>query len=304
MTAQCPVLIVLVGLPASGKTSIARQLAEHLTPQCPVVRVDPDEIRDALYTGPFLPAREPEVAALRDQQIDAALGRPGFPVVIADDMHYYVGMRRHLRRIAEEREAAVMTVEVVTPVEECIRRNKLRANGLPDALIYELATRYEPPGGRYLWDAPDWRLTPGWGEDDLAAVASAVMTLRSTMPANQTSDEPSVANDMRDALEVVSRRAMHLWITGQLPPSLQGAVAGHLARESPEASRAEPAVLFTRLRAQFVSALASQWRDRCSDHPPAGDLWAALERGRAALVEEEELTRLALLFLADMTKSK
>lgn len=113
-------LLITRGLPASGKTTFARQL------QPAVVRVNRDDLRRMLHgTRLFTQKAEGQVTIAQQAQVEALL-RAGIDVIVDD-----TNLRsRTVRRWAEMAARFGATFEVHdftdVPLEECLRRDALR----------------------------------------------------------------------------------------------------------------------------------------------------------------------------------
>jgi predicted kinase len=108
-----PRLICMCGLPRSGKSTIARKLAD--ANGWPVV--SGDAIRLALHGQRFALAAEPMVRALKILMI-RALFIAGQRTIISDDTHY----SREARDAAKSADWDTVFYPVDTPVEVCVAR--------------------------------------------------------------------------------------------------------------------------------------------------------------------------------------
>jgi O-phosphoseryl-tRNA(Sec) kinase len=145
-------LLALCGLPASGKTTLARTVKEMLAGRCKVEIVSTDEWRDREYYSNFLPENEHTVRQTALDRTTRILSR-GISV-IHDDTNYYSSMRHELYVIAKEKRCAFAVVHVSTPLEVALSWNGSRTDALPEAVITRIAYSFEPPGTRYAWDKP------------------------------------------------------------------------------------------------------------------------------------------------------
>jgi selenocysteine-specific elongation factor len=151
-----PYLLILCGLPASGKTTISKTVAFVLEDKHGVstMVVSSDDFRDMLSyssTG-FKPERETSVKTLYEKAIATGLEQ-GF-LVISDDLNYYKSMRSDLRHIAKRLDSDYDIIFVDTPVEQALKWNQNRESPLPQALIEEINQKLDPPKGDYKWDTP------------------------------------------------------------------------------------------------------------------------------------------------------
>jgi predicted kinase len=132
-------LVICRGLPASGKTTLARAwVAEDTANRA---RVNKDDLRRLLHDGVYL-GRDTEntVNMIRDNTIRSLL-RKGISV-INDDTNLPQSVARDLARIGREFDAEIL-VEDMTNVsaEICIARDHSRDNGVGEKVIRGMATK-------------------------------------------------------------------------------------------------------------------------------------------------------------------
>lgn len=130
-----PILLMLSGLPASGKTTYARELVNNGW-----VRVNKDDLRAMLNNGKFSKDNESYVLSLRDEIIISSLVQ-GKNVVV-DDTNLDPKHKIAFETIAGEFLADFREKFFDVDVRECISRNKLRDNPVPDKVIYDMYNRY------------------------------------------------------------------------------------------------------------------------------------------------------------------
>lgn len=138
VTQAQPKLLALKGLPASGKTTYAQKLVDKGW-----VRVNKDDMRAMLHNSKWSPSNEGFVLALRDEIIIRSLVN-GQNVVV-DDTNLDPKHINQFESIAAEFMADFEVKSFDTPVRECIRRNKLRENPVPEKVIYQMYNRYLAP---------------------------------------------------------------------------------------------------------------------------------------------------------------
>ena len=130
-----PKLLMLRGLPGSGKTTFARQLVDDGW-----VRVNKDDLRKMLHNSVFSKANEAFILSLRDEIIIRALVN-GKNVVV-DDTNLDPKYAIQLESIALEFLSDYEEKFFDTPVEECVRRNYLRDEQVPEKVIWDMYHRY------------------------------------------------------------------------------------------------------------------------------------------------------------------
>ena len=133
-----PKLLALRGLPASGKTTYAKELVNKGW-----VRVNKDDLRAMLNNSKFSKDNESYILSLRDEIIISSLVQ-GKNVVV-DDTNLDHKHLIHLESIAGEFLSDFEIKFFDTPVKECIRRNALRENPVPEKVIYTMNQRYLTP---------------------------------------------------------------------------------------------------------------------------------------------------------------
>ena len=133
-----PKLLALRGLPASGKTTYAKELVNKGW-----VRVNKDDLRAMLNNSKFSKENEGYILSLRDEIIISSLVQ-GKNVVV-DDTNLDPKHLIQFESIAGEFLADFEIKFFDTPVKECIKRNKLRENPVPEKVIYTMNERYLTP---------------------------------------------------------------------------------------------------------------------------------------------------------------
>ncbi|QYX82691.1 AAA family ATPase [Streptomyces akebiae] len=170
---------VMTGLPASGKTTAARELQAESGGR--MRRVNLDDLRQMLDIP--LPegaerrsyAHEQTVLAIQDAAVRAAVDG-GFDVVV-DNTHMTPHIPKRLKAAVAGLATFVVHDFTDVPVEECLRRDAARERPVGEEIIRILADKHEKSrrGG--------WRLTAEWLNDEPAvepytadpALPSAVM---------------------------------------------------------------------------------------------------------------------------------
>jgi len=117
------VVVWLTGLPASGKTTIARGVTEKLRGEgYRVELLDGDWVRKTINPDAGFTREERKRHLLRVAWISRLLARNGV-VVLCSFVSPYRDVRAEIRRIVEEEGIPFVEVFVRCSVEECIRRD-------------------------------------------------------------------------------------------------------------------------------------------------------------------------------------
>lgn len=130
-----PLLIAMVGLPRSGKSTISRELAKKLG--APIV--NRDAIRLALHGQRFEAKAEPMVKAISQYMIEA-LFLTGHEVVIVDETNYSKAARNAMRSSKWE----TRFYPVPTDPETCIQRAYATNQADLELVIRSMWARNEP----------------------------------------------------------------------------------------------------------------------------------------------------------------
>lgn len=138
LTQGRPKLLALRGLPGSGKTTYAKELANKGW-----VRVNKDDLRAMLNNSKFSKDNESYILSLRDEIIISSLVQ-GKNVVVDDtnlDPKHLIAFESIAGEFLSDFEIRFFDVDV----KECIRRNSLREKPVPEKVIYTMYERYIKP---------------------------------------------------------------------------------------------------------------------------------------------------------------
>lgn len=173
-----PTIHITTGLPASGKTTAARQLVADAGGR--MRRVNLDDIRAMLDgTGPdriWSKAHEATALDVQDAAVRSALSG-GFDVVV-DNTHLTPSIPKRVKAAAAGQASFVVHDFTDVPIDECIRRDAERGPAsVGEDVIRRLADNHRKATRN------GWRLTADWLSDELtvklyepdAALPAAVM---------------------------------------------------------------------------------------------------------------------------------
>lgn len=153
ITFKKPTLVMLKGLPASGKSTWAKQVVAENEK---VFRVNKDDLREMTQGKEFLKSNESNILQIRDEIVRIYL-KKGYSIIV-DDTNFLPDHENQLRKIANECSALFTIKEFNVPVEECIARDALREKSVGKDAILKLDKQRQ----RYQIDKyiPDTSLPP------------------------------------------------------------------------------------------------------------------------------------------------
>lgn len=129
-------LIMLQGLPASGKSTVAKELCSSKK----TARVNRDLLREMLHFGEYSGANEGAVVEA-EKAIAETLLLDGVTVIV-DDCNLNPANETMWRNVASGVGVDFEIKEVDTDIEECIKRDKWRANSVGESVIRGMALQY------------------------------------------------------------------------------------------------------------------------------------------------------------------
>jgi predicted kinase len=133
-----PKLTVLVGLPASGKSTLARKIVAKDPER--TIRVNNDDIRKMFWGHPHNSPRESLVKFIIDSIIQSA-SYSSLNIVV-DNLNLGGNINRYKAwAISHVYEFEVILVD--TPIEECVRRDALREFSVGEKVIRQFAKGFE-----------------------------------------------------------------------------------------------------------------------------------------------------------------
>ena len=126
-------LIMMEGLPASGKSTVAKEMG--------VPRVNRDLLREMLNYGEYSPKNEKIVVAL-EKKLVSYLFRAGKVCVVVDDCNLNPHNETMWREVAKENMVEFIIHRVDTDVETCILRDSQREKSVGAEVITNMAIQY------------------------------------------------------------------------------------------------------------------------------------------------------------------
>ncbi len=132
-------LIMLRGLPASGKSTYAKELVKE-----GYVRTNKDELRKLLHGNKWSSSNENQVLEVRDAIISAALSRGRN--VVCDDTNFHPPHEEALRELAGKYKAEFEIKSFDADVAECIKRDLHRGeSAVGERVIRRMWRQYIAP---------------------------------------------------------------------------------------------------------------------------------------------------------------
>lgn len=133
-------LTILQGPPASGKSTIAREL--HLKSPKDTVIVCKDSLRIGRGTY-WIPSQEGYIAKLEYEAVRLALDE-GLNVIV-DGTNLNPTILRQWKWLASKYQAEIKYIKVDTPLDECLKRNSNpdRGHKVPDDVIKSFFKKYK-----------------------------------------------------------------------------------------------------------------------------------------------------------------
>lgn len=141
-------LIMLKGLPASGKSTWARENVNARTK-----RVNKDDLRAMIDNSAHSKDKEKQILHIRDYLIEMWLEH-GFDVIV-DDTNFHPRHEERLRQLADKHKAKFHVKFFDVPLSVCLERNQARGGIVPDKAIREMYNKY-------LRSAPEYKNLRGY----------------------------------------------------------------------------------------------------------------------------------------------
>lgn len=133
-------VLMLKGLPASGKSTYAKELVSK---NHNWARVNKDDLRAMMNNGEFSRKLEEQIVITERELAENAL-KIGKNVVV-DDTNFNLAHERYFSQLARYYKAEFEVKFFDTPLEECIKRDNKRPNGVGEAVIYKMYDQYLKP---------------------------------------------------------------------------------------------------------------------------------------------------------------
>lgn len=154
-TVTGPTLIVLVGLPGSGKTTWTNEMIDRHGPGL-VSRLSRDALRTMLHRGAFSPDAESQVVAIEQQAARILLSQPGADhTVVVDDTNLKPATLVMWRGLALNCSAYFQTLSFLdVPVNTCVERDARRSSPVGEDVIRQMDAGWVHAARRWLAEEP------------------------------------------------------------------------------------------------------------------------------------------------------
>lgn len=170
-------IVVLIGLPASGKTTFSRKIVRKLSTssyRCHTINYDSiikDHNKDSYSRSRkcILDSVESLITSLRSKNL------PCKQLILIDDNMYYSSMRYTYYKLARSFNLSFLQVFIDVDVNIALLRNSRRSGKIPEKVIEDMALRLEVPDShRNHWERHTCRIK-GIGDEAFNRFLEALM---------------------------------------------------------------------------------------------------------------------------------
>lgn len=130
-------LIIMRGLPASGKSTRAKEIVKEFGN---VVRINRDSLRKMLHFDTWSGVNEGLTIKAQKALVEEFIANSN-RVVIIDDTNLNLGTLESWKQYAKGKEIEFKVITMDTPIAECIKRDKKRENGVGSDVIINMARK-------------------------------------------------------------------------------------------------------------------------------------------------------------------
>jgi len=192
-------VVVVCGLPGSGKTTLARTLYSR-----GIINtvIGLDELMESFSPERWKSARKSLLVALRE-----TLSKAADSVILLDDVHEYRSMRYRVFKIAQAAGFAFGVIHCHVDPETCRARNLERSVSVPDSVWSRLQSRFEPPDSlRFLWEINFYCLS--CEAEEIPRIKSFIEHLQVVPLALTLSEEKAAAESLVHKLDLKTRQVL------------------------------------------------------------------------------------------------
>ena len=146
-------IIMLVGLPGSGKSTYAKHIKNENT-----ITISSDEIREELLDNVNDQTNNTLVFETVNNRVIEHLQKKDFSTIIVDATNlsrkYRMNFLNRIKKFNVEKQCMV----IAAPYEDCLDNNKSRERVVPEEVMRKMYLRFEIPQYFEGWDAIDFEL--------------------------------------------------------------------------------------------------------------------------------------------------
>lgn len=209
-------LLLLCGLPCSGKTTVAQKIATFLREQNDKkVDIINDQVFGLEKNTVFADSKkEREARGLLKSAVQRSLSKD--TVVIVDSMNYIKGFRYELYCVAKSTPTPHCVVHCDTNLQQCLEWNQ---NCDPNdqystQILEELAQRFESPNSQTRWDSPLFVIQVG-DEVPYQQISDALFLRKPPPPNMSTQSQPLSSTNFLYELDRVTQSTIKAILQAQ-----------------------------------------------------------------------------------------
>lgn len=184
-------LLILCGLPCSGKTTIANKIATFFREQnSKKVDIIKDHATGEDKNTVFADSKkERETRGLLKSAVQRSLSKDA--VIIVDSMNYIKGFRYELYCVSKSTSTPHCVVHCASNIQQCLEWNESRnlADQYSTEILHELAQRFESPNSQNRWDSPLFVIQVG-DEVPYKQISDALFLRKPPPPNMSTQSQP------------------------------------------------------------------------------------------------------------------
>ncbi|XP_013777563.1 protein KTI12 homolog [Limulus polyphemus] len=245
-------LVLLCGLPSSGKSTLAQKLYEHLRNerQC-VLLTDEAKLldRNHIYSDFRL---EKELRSELKSDVQRTVSKD--VVVILDALNYIKGYRYELYCVSKAIKTTHCVIHCDLPVETCKKWNISRneEKQYSEEVFTALVQRFEMPDSRNRWDSPLFIIHEG-EKLPFQEITDALLTRKAPPPNQSTQSQPLSSTNFLYELDKRTQEVVQAILEAQKTSVIGDLVSVPGTKEKVQLRRNLTLAELTRFRRLFLS---------------------------------------------------